>query len=601
MTRRAGASSSGGRFDPLLADAMAAQRAGRLADAEALYRQVLAATPGNAQALNLLGAVLGRTGRGEEGLALVKRAIARDKRNPVYRASLGTLLLRLGRPDPAIAAFRAALKLAPDLAAAHNNLGVAYKETGRVVDAIDAYRRAVGLADDYAEAWSNLGNALTDMNAGDEAESAYGKALSLRPDDATAHSNLLLSLNYRADIDEDRLFAAHRDWAARHAGPVTAAAAPHRRDSDPERRLRIGYVSADFRVHSVSFFLTSFLSHHDRDAVEVFGYAAVANPDTTTVALRAACDHWRDIRNLDDDAAAAAIRADRIDILVDLGGHTRDNRLPLFAQRPAPVQVAWLGYPATTGMTAMDWRLTDAVADPPGAADSHYSERLVRLDDGFLCYASPTEAPAVAPPPSETAGYVTFASFNNFAKTGPDVLAAWARILEAVPESRLLLKTAIFTDTRARREIGARLAEAGLPSGRVTLLARQPDRGDHLTLYGRADIALDTFPYNGTTTTCEALWMGVPVVTLAGDRHAGRVGASLLAGLGLADLVAADAEDYVAVAAALAENGARRAALRAGLRDRMAASALCDGPGFARRIEAAYRDIWRHWCDQTTP
>jgi protein O-GlcNAc transferase len=338
------------------------------------------------------------------------------------------------------------------------------------------------------------------------------------------------------------------------------------------------------------------LQPHDRARIEIVCYAEIAHPDRRTDAFKALADQWHATVGLTDAALASQIRDDAIDLLVDLSGHTANHRLAVFARRPAPIQLSWLGYPCTTGLAAIDYRLTDALADPAPAADALHAERLVRLPHGFQVYVPPRPAPEVGPPPAARAGALTFGSFNNLAKLNDDVIALWARILAAVPGSRLLLKFHQLADAATGARYRARFAAAGIAAERVLL---EPGIGDwtrHMARYGAVDIGLDPFPYNGTTTTCEALWMGVPVVTLRGDRHAGLVGASLLTRLGLTELIAADRDDYVAKATALAGDAARLASLRAGLRARFAASPLGDPARFARAVEAAYREVWTAWC-----
>ena len=394
----------------------------------------------------------------------------------------------------------------------------------------------------------------------------------------------------------DYLLAAHREWDERYGrqAPRPTAYANVR---DVGRRLKIGYLSPDFRQHSVAYFIEPLLKAHDRQAVEVFCYAEVMRPDTVTAHLQGLADHWLMTVGLSDDELAERIGTDGIDILVDLAGHTANNRLRVFARKPAPVQVTWLGYPNTTGLEAIDYRLVDAMTDPAGEADAWASETLVRLEGGFHCYSGLKGAPEPGVPPCLSAGTVTFGSFNNPAKVSAATFDAWAKLLCRLPQARLLLKGKPFADAGTRALFLARLGKRGVAAERVELMAWLPDAAAHLAVYHRVDIALDPFPYNGTTTTCEALWMGVPVVTLRGDRHAGRVGASLLSQIGLPDLIANSVEEYVEIAVALASDPARLMDLRRSLRARIAASPLCDGRAFARKIEAAFRTMWQHWCE----
>jgi protein O-GlcNAc transferase len=346
----------------------------------------------------------------------------------------------------------------------------------------------------------------------------------------------------------------------------------------------------------VAYFVEPLLENHDRQVAEVFCYAEVMQPDAVTMHLKGLADHWLVTVGLSDDEMAERIGTDGIDILVDLAGHTANNRLRVFARKPAPVQVTWLGYPNTTGLEAIDYRLVDAVTDPVGEADAFASETLVRLEGGFLCYGGLKGAPEPAASPCRKTGTVTFGSFNNPAKVSAATFDAWATLLARLPQARLLLKGKPFADAATRALFLARLGERGVAAERVELMAWLPDAAAHLGLYNQVDIALDPFPYNGTTTTCEALWMDAPVVTLRGDRHAGRVGASLLSQIGLTDLIANSVEEYVEIARALAGDPGRLDDLRRSLRPRLAASPLCDGRAFARKIEAAFRNMWQQWC-----
>jgi predicted O-linked N-acetylglucosamine transferase (SPINDLY family) len=385
----------------------------------------------------------------------------------------------------------------------------------------------------------------------------------------------------------------HAEGRARrdHANDRTADAGTSGR-----RRLRVGYVSPDFKNHSVARFFLPLLAHHERSAFEVTCYAELKRPDAVSERIRGLAEHWCPTVGLSNDELAERIRADGVDILVDLAGHTSDNRLLTFARTPAPVAVSWLGYANTTGVAAIDYRFSDAECEPPGESDRRSSERIWRLPHGFHCFSPLDDAPAVTAPPNAARGSTMFGSFNNFLKLAPETIALWGRVLAAVPGSRLLLKSNFVFDAAAHRRHLERFAAAGIDPARITILPYMPDDHAHLAAYAEVDVALDPFPYNGTTTTCEALWMGVPVVTLRGDRHAARVGTSLLTRVGLAALIADDEAGYVARAADLAAAPERLAQLRAGLRAQVAASKLCDAAGFARDVEDAYRAMWRAWC-----
>jgi FkbM family methyltransferase len=572
---------------------------GELDEAVAAHRRAIALKPDHAEAHCNLATVLCEQGMLDEAVGSYRHAIAIRPDLTEAHFNLGVALYDQGKLDDAADAYRAAIALAPDHAAAHCNLGNTLAEQAMLEPAVAAYRQALGIRHDYADAHYNLANALNDQGRLEAAMAAYRQAIGMKPEFAVAHSNLLFCMNGSDALSRDDLFAAHREWDERHARPAPRAT-PHANDRVPERRLRIGYVSPDFRKHSVTYFFEPLLREHDRQTVEVFCYAAVKRPDAVTARLQGLADHWIATVGMPDDALAERIRNDRIDILVDLAGHTGGNRLMVFARKPAPIQVTWLGYPNTTGLGAIDYRLVDAVTDPVGEADRWASETLLLLDDGFLCYNAPPDAPERAAPPGRDTGAVTFGSFNNPSKLSPATLDAWATLLARLPRARLLLKGKQFADPATRDLLLARLARRGIAAERIELAQWVPGSAAHLSFYDRIDIALDPFPYNGTTTTCEALWMGVPVVTLQGHRHAGRVGASLLTRVDLTDCIAKSREHYVEIACALAGDPDRLASLRRGLRPRMASSSLCDGRAFARQMEGAFRGIWRQWCAAPT-
>ncbi len=590
----------------LFTTGVAYQQAGRPTEAEACYRQVLAAQPYHAGAAHLfaqaylgLGAALRTQGKLDEALAAYRKAneLKPDLVEAAY--NLANALKALGRLDEAVAAYRHAIRIQPGLLQAHCNLGNALCDQGKPDEAVAAFRQALRIKPDHANAQLNLGSTLLEQGKIDEAVAACREAIRLRPDFAEAASNLAFSLNLVSDISVGEVFEAHREWDARH-GRRTPGFDAHANDRSATRRLKVGYVSPDFRQHSVAHFLEPLLRNHDRNDVEVFCYAAVSAPDAATARFKGLADRWTTTVGMSDDALAGRIQADGIDILVDLAGHTAGNRLPVFARKPAPVQVTWLGYPNTTGLAAIDFRLVDAVTDPEGEADAFASETLVRLPGGFLCYGARDDAPAPATAPCVATGFVTFGSFNNPTKLSGATLDVWAQLLARLPTARLLLKGKPFAEAATRAIYLDRLAARGVAADRIELVGWLPER-EHLALYDRVDVALDPFPYNGTTTTCEALWMGVPVVTLRGDRHAGRVGASLLTRIGLSDLIADSVEGYVESAVALTSDPARLCELRRSLRPRMAASPLCDAPAFARKVEAAYRRMWWRWCEGPEP
>lgn len=610
-----------------LAHALKAQ--GRLSEAVAAYEQAIALNPDFVEAYSGLGATLREQGQIDKAIATFGEAIARKFDYVEGYYNLASTLYERGQLAEAISVIRQALVLQPRFAEAYNVLGLALRAQGKLGEAIEVYREALNLKSDFSEAHSNLGVALQRLGKLDEAIAAYEEALALQPnntgtllnlgtayqeqvrlDDATetyrralalapdpdTHSNLLTCLNYRTDIDASTMFIEHHRWGTANAGSLLRMLRSHSNDLDPERRLRVGYVSPDFRGHSVAYFAEPLLAAHDRARFEVFCYSNVSHPDAMTERLQSIADRWRNIVGLTDEMTADQIREDGVDILVDLAGHSADNRLLVFARKPAPIQVAYLGYPNTRGLTTIDYWLTDTYADPPGESDNHYFEKAMRLPCGFNCYQPLAGAPSVGLPPALSASHVTFGSFNYAPKVNPEVITVWSRVLRAVPDAQLILKARQFTDPGIRRRFQELFKKNRVSTQRVEMLGRIPSNRDHMSLYNRIDIALDTFPYNGHTTTCEALWMGVPVIVLAGNAHAGRVGVSLLSHVGLTEFIAENTDAYVATAVALANNVENLAMLRKNLRHRMQQSPLTNATHFARSVETVYRQMWRKWC-----
>ncbi len=571
---------------------IALQMQQRYAEAIDSYRQALGAHPDFAQAYQNLGTCLILVHRLEEAAECCQAALRIQPHYAEAHNTLGHALAQLGRLEEAIVCYRQAIELKPAYAEALNNLGGALLEVGRLGEAISACHEAIAADPRFYRAFTNLGTAFYQQGRVEDAVAAFRGALEIRPDFASAHSNLLFCLNYDEAWQPEAVLAEHRGWAARHGN---ACPAPPR----PARALRrIGYVSPDFREHPVGCFVEPVIRAHDRTAFEVHLFSNVGRPDGVTQRFQALADRWHDIRGLTDEEAAKLVRLQEIDILVDLAGHTAENRLLVFARRPAPVQVTYCGYPNTTGLEAIDYRLTDEWADPPGRTEHLHTEELVRLPRGLLCYLPPAGAPEVGPVPARETGRVTFGSFNALPKVRPPAIAAWAEILRRVPDSRIMLKSKGLADPDGCRRIVELFSRHGIEEARVELAGSLPSHEHHLSLYGSIDIALDTFPYQGTATTCEALWMGVPVVVLAGATHVARVGVSLLGRVGLPYLVADTREAYIDRAVALAGDLERLAGLRSGLRRRMADSPLTDAGSFTRDLEEAYRRIWTRGEDK---
>ncbi|MDA1090884.1 MAG: tetratricopeptide repeat protein [Proteobacteria bacterium] len=606
----------------------ALQDLGRWDDAAASYRRALALKPDYVDALNNLGITLKEQGEPDEAAACYRRAIALKPESAELHSNLGNALKDLRQTGDAIACFRQAIALKPDFAEAHNVLGIALKNSGQTEDAVASYRRALAIKPDYAEAHYNLGNALQGLGRLDEAAASYDDALTLKPDDADSLNNLgaiyknlgrleeavdcyrralvlqpdfsgaernLLSvmLNIPGLTPED-LFADHVRFAKAHCVSIPPPADPLTNDAAPERRLRIGYLSSDFWNHPLGAVVLPLISHHDRQKFEVFCYAAVDRPDATTERFRASADHWRDITATPDADIARMARADGIDVLVSLAGHFDTNRPFVCAHRAAPVQVS-LHDGATSGLDEMDFWLTDGFLHGADTREK-FTEALHRLP---ILYQWPPidDAPTVASLPADVVGAVTFGSFNNPAKINDDVIRLWASVLNSIPDSRLRLK---YRNWYGQASLCERLAEVfagqGVGKDRLLFAADMDSFPEHLGRYGDIDIALDTFPFNGATTTYQALWMGVPVLSLTGDTFISRAAGSILHHAGLGELAVATPEDFIAKAQELAGDLERLRTLRAGLRERVAASPLCDAPAYARNVEAAYREMGRGWC-----
>lgn len=628
----------------LYVEGLERHRSGDLLAAAARFRDAIRCIPGLAEAHASLGATLLALGEAKGAAQSLETAVSLKHAQPTAWLALGLARGALGDPraratlrsaislDPAQAAAhralgaiarvsvldpsdaeawiamaaqaigtgdrlrasraaRRAIVLAPDRLEGHGNIGVLLQEQGDLDLAARFYRRGIAIDARHPGLWNNLGNALTDIES---IVAAYRRAHALAPTDLATHSNLLFSLNYLPGLGSETLFDEYRQWEERHARPLYTRALPARNDRDPERPLRIGYLSADFRANPIAHNIVGLIERRDRARYQAVCYGEVARPDEVTRRYQAAADGYRSTVGLDDDAVAATIRDDAIDILFCMAGHTAHNRLLVCAQKPAPVQISY-GDLTTTGLSTMDWWLTDPVIHPEDTRE-RFTENLLRVPL-LVLHEPPAEAPAVGPLPAAAAGVVTFGSCNNAAKLNDRVFALWARVLEAVPGSRLLLKYVNwFANDSARGRIQGAFARRGIARERIVFDGDRAPRARHLEILNRIDIALDPFPFNGCTTTFEALWMGVPVVTLAGERWLGRMGIGTLAPIGLGGLAARDEEGYVATAVALAKDLGGLAQLRAGLRRRVQASPLVDADAYARSVEAAFRTAWREWC-----
>jgi len=564
-------------------------RKGMQEEAREVLRQTVREEPSCTGALYLLAVLRGEDGFPGEAADLLQQALILDPGDARYLSALGVALQELGRPEEALTRYREALAREPRFEQARVNLALLLKREGRLSDSERVLAEGMTLDPESVRLRYNLANVLHHQGRSLDATAAYREVLRLDPEHLDARQNLLFALHYSPQFSDRQIFAEHLRAARRRAfRPLPSAGEKPR--SRRGGRIRIGYLSPDFREHAVASFIEPVLREHDRERFEIFCYANVSRPDLTTERLKGMSVKWRDIFGVPDEAAAGMIEADGIDILIDLAGHTSGNRLPLFARRPAPLQLTWIGYPDTTGLQAIDYRITDRFADPPGR-ERYHSERLIRLPRSFCCYLPPEDAPELAPPPCERSGRITFGSFNNLSKVTPEVIGLWSRVLRAVPGSGFLIKGRPLADRQVSGRIIGLFESFGIEPGRIEINGGEPSMREHLAQYHRVDIALDTFPYNGTTTTCEALWMGVPVVTLSGTRHASRTGASILANCGLTDLVASDGDGYLEIARRVAGDVEMLRDFREGARERLAESPLLDAAGITRELEEALEGL----------
>jgi predicted O-linked N-acetylglucosamine transferase (SPINDLY family) len=570
----------------------------QLDKAAASYLQAVSLWPAYADAHTNLGIVLDMLGNTQRAIHHYHIALGLKPASAETHNNLGSAYTRLNMSHEAIKCYRQSIAIKSGDPEPHRNLGLELARLGNIDEAITCYETALKLKPGHGDAHNDLGLALLRQGRADRAAAHFKKSTALRADLPGIHSNYLLAINYLPQLDRKTVYEAHREFEKRWVPPPGVLQTAHRNTPTTDRRLRIGYVSADLREHSVASFIVPVIERHDHERFEIYCYYNYPTEDDVTRNIRSYSDRWTNISGLTDDQVAEGVAGDAIDILVDLNGHTALNRMPVFARKPAPVQVTWLGYPNTTGLSAIDYRITDAYTDPVGASDVFHSEKLVRLPDCFSCFAAPSDAPEVVDPPVVSTGLVTFASFNSFAKISPDLIQTWAKILAAVPGSRLLIKSFGSGHGRMQESIREILAIHGVASDRLQVLDYEASRRAHLACYNVVDIALDTFPYNGTTTTCEALWMGVPVVSLAGETHAARVSAGLLRHLDLPALIATTPAEYAAIAVRLSETPAQINALRHSLRGRMRNSPLLDAQRFTANLEALYADIWSAWCEE---
>jgi protein O-GlcNAc transferase len=558
-------------------------------DAIAEFREALTIRPEYPRACNNLGTALRLSGQWEEAITYYQRAA--NLQNDFVEAynNLGKALFHEGRSYEGEQAFRKLIELTPNDGEAHFNLGCCLRLNYQHEQAIDSFKRAVELYPGSLSARNNLGAALNHLGRLDEAIAAYDEILKIDPNFVAVDSNRLFTMQFHPGYDSQALLREHVAWNQRHADKVKSEIIPHQNDPDPSRRLRIGYLSPDFKNHCQQFFTHPVFANHRHEEFEIYCYSDTDKPDEMTESLRKYADVWRDISSMEDIDVVKGIRMDKIDILVDLTMHMADCRRMIYARKPAPIQIAWLAYPGTTGMPTIDYRLTDPYLDPPGEHDADYTEKSIRMAHTFWCYDPRTDQPKVNHLPALSTGFITFGCMNNFAKVSDSALRLWGKVLAAVPDSRLIL---LVPPGNVRKRIPQLL---GVDPARVEFISFQ-SRDKYLKTYLRIDLGLDSIPYNGHTTSLDSLWMGVPVVTLVGKTVVGRAGWSQLNNLKLTEFAAFTEDDFIRIAVDWSSNLRKLSEVRAQLRKRMEQSPVMDGSLFVRGLESIYRQVWRDWC-----
>ena len=573
------------------------QQKGNLQQAANFCIQILNINQNHSEAQHLLGIICYQLGNYDYAIELIKKALQLNPNNDKALYNLAIVFEEKGQFADAMIYYQKASQLNPNFFDAYLNLGNLHSLKGQLSEAIVCYQKALQLNPNFFDAYNNLGNVYKDQGKLDEAEDWFRCAIRINPDFSPVSSNLLSTMQYNARYDAQTIYLEHLKFSKQYAETFAYNIYPHVNKRNLFRKLKIGYVSPDFRRHPVSLFIEPVLIAHNRVHFEVTCYSNSLQRDEVTKRIQGYADQWRNILGMPDEEVTALIRKDKIDILVDLAGHTANNRVLVFARKPAPIQISWIGYPATTGLSTIDYKIVDMYTDPPGMTDQFYTEELIRLPESFLCYLPDRESPEVGELPTLTTDYVTFGSFNNFAKITAEVISTWAKILKAKPGSHLMLKAKSLSDGITREYALDMFTREGIEGHRIKLFSFVPSSKEHLNLYNQIDIVLDTFPYNGTTTTCEALWMGVPVITLVRNSHASRVGLSLLSNIGLQELSANSNEEYVEKAVNLAGNIQRLQSLRERLRAMMIHSPLCDAKRFTSNLEMCYRSMWEKWCE----
>ena len=568
---------------------------GKLEEAIVCYQEALFYHPEYDEAYYNLGNVYKELGRLEEAIISYQKALSINPSLLYAHYNLGNVLQLAARPNDAAKSYNAAIRIKPNFAEAYNNLGNVLHEMWHLDESIINFNDAISIRPNFPEAHNNLGTVLRILGRIDEAVGHFRQAIILNPDYVDAHSNLLCTEQYRTNVTPERLKELHVAWDQQHGIPLYTEWLDHKNTWDSDRPLRVGLVSPSLRRHPVGYFVIGFLEHRPVGNIETFCYSE-RKPDDMTERLMSLSDNWFDTRGISDAVLTNRIQSDKIDILIDLAGHAVGNRLLVFARKPAPIQIEWVAYVGTTGLSAMDYLMVDRWHVPEGS-EHHYTEKIFRLPDGYHSYDPPEYAPQVGPLPYEKNGFITFGCFNNPAKCNSDAIKTWAEILRLVPNSRMLLKYGNMDGRSARERIYGCFGEYGINESRVILEGASPHI-ELLSRYNDVDIALDTFPYVGGLTTCEAIWMGVPVVTFPGKTFAGRHSYSHLSNIGVFDLICRDVDNYIIKAIELANDVPRLKEFRLRLRNIMSQSNFCNGKKFANDFSAGLRQIWQEWCSK---
>ncbi|AFM23536.1 tetratricopeptide repeat protein [Desulfomonile tiedjei] len=570
-------------------EATSFHRAGDLNRAENIYRSILRRNPRFVAALMNLGALLRQRGRHIDAIGLYKHALTYEPKNASVLSNLGNALNQIGLVDEAVMVLKKAIEIDPNHDLAHDNLGHIYSKRERYDQAKELLEMALKINPDNANALNNIGGVHLAQCRVEESIRCYRKAVELNPHFIMAHSNVLFNMNFSPQYTAEEMAAEHRAWNKQHALPLSGEIVRHPPRDVTKKPLRVGFVSFDFQEHPVGRFLSPLFRARNRQSWEAVCYSDVVAPDRRTDWLRSQSDQWRDTAGLTDPELAQGIQRDRIDILIDLSGHTGHNRLLVFARKPAPVQASWMGYFNTTGLDCMDYLIADRICVPP-EHEHLYTEKIVRMPDGFLCYEVPP-APNVGPLPALSRGFVTFCSFNQLAKISDKALETWAEILGQLPRSRLVMRGKALNDATIRDSFAEKLSSLGISRDRMDLLPKTTFH-DYLRTYNDVDIALDTFPFAGGTTTCDSLWMGVPVVTFTGDRFCHRHSASHIINSGHEDLVAHDIEGYIHKAIQLASDLDKLSKIRHSMRQKVSQSPLMDAKRFADNFRKCLEQMW---------